>query len=199
VIVVLPLVAVPVTGMSVALAVPVLLVALAVPVMPLVAVMLLVALVLLGRMAGTAVIVIVALARRLFSDSGLRSRRDAATGRALVRRNPRESCGRPWARQGRRPGCVRGRRLAGPGRGRVPRAARGAGGAGCHDRRDLAGSSRGSGDGGLLAGEIQEPRRGQYEANGGQYGEHAGSGCGYARKTAPHKVSHRRASACLES
>jgi hypothetical protein len=191
--VVLLLVAVPVAGVPVALAVPVLLVALAV------AVMLLLALVLLGRMAGTAVIVIVALARRLFSDSGLRSRGDAATGRALIRRNPREGRGDPRARRGGPSGCACRRRLARPGRRRLPRAARGAGRAGCDDRRDLAGSGRGSRDCGLVAGEIQESRRSQYEADGGQYGEYAGHGCGYARKTAPHKVSHRRASACLES
>ena len=157
------------------LAVSVVLVALAV------ALMSVVRLVVLRRMA-RAIVVVVAIGR--FSDPGLRGRGDPAAATTLGGSDPRE--GR-WSRRtcrGSRRGPAGRRRLAGACRGRLPRGARRRGG---DHGRDIAGSGRRSGDCGLVAGQIEKPRRSQDEADGRQYGEHAGQWCGYARKTTPHK------------
>jgi hypothetical protein len=163
------------------LAVSVVLVALAV------AVMSVVRLVVLRRMARAAGVV-VAIGR--FSDPGLRGRGDPAAARTLGGSDPREGRGSRRACRGSRRGPAGWRRLARACRGRLPRGARWRRRprrSGSDDRRDVAGSGRWSGDCGLVAGQIEKPRRGQDEADGCQYGEHAGQWCGYARKTTPHK------------
>ena len=174
--VVLP-VTVLIAGMPDALAVPVMLVALAVTV-------LVVRLVVLRRMARAAVVV----ATGRLSDPRLWGRGDPAAARTLARSDSGESHGSCRACRGSRRGPAGRRRLTRAGRWRLP----GGGALWCRrsggdDRRDIAGSGRRSGDGGLVAGQVEKPRRGQNEANGGQYGEYAGQWCGYARKTTPHK------------
>jgi hypothetical protein len=140
-------------------------------------------LVVLRGMARAAAVVV---ATGRLSDSRLWSGGDPATARTRVRSDSGES-------RGSRRACRRSRRD--PGSGRLTRAggwrlpgggARRRRGSGGDDRRDIAGSGRWSGDGGLVAGHVEKPRCGQNEANGSQYGEHAGQWCGYARKTAPH-------------
>jgi hypothetical protein len=166
-----------VAGMTDTLAVSVVLVALAV------AVMSVVRLVVLRRMA-RAIFVVVAIGR--FSDPGLRGRGDPAANRTLGGSDPREGRGSRRARRG----PAGRRRHARACRGRLPRGARWRRRprrSGSDDRRDVAGSGRWSGDCGLVAGQIEKPRRGQDEADGCQYGEHAGQWCGYARKATPHK------------
>jgi hypothetical protein len=135
---------------------------------------------------------------RLLADSRLWGRGDPAAARALRggKRRARGGNGRSgWSE----PARTVSRRWA-PGReswGRVIGAARRLRRLGW--RRDGGADLACSGGRGrnrrLLAGHVEKSRRCQNEANRSQYGEQADYGCGYARKTTPHKVSHRRASA----
>lgn len=176
--------AVVVAGVPGALSVPVVLVALPVPVMLLVGLVL--------RRAAVPVVILIG----TLADSGRGSRGDPAAARSLRGRDPR--AGR---RSGGGRGCAgaaRGRSLAGADRrnraGRFGRLERRR-----DDGGDLAGSGRRRGNRDLGTGGIEEVWRSQNEADRGQYGEQADYGCGYARKTTPHNLSHRRVSAYLES
>jgi hypothetical protein len=177
--------AVVVAGVPHALSVAVVLVALSVPVMLVVG---------LGLRRAAVVVVLTG----TLADAGLGSGGDTAAARALGGRDSRAGQGSGRRRSA---GSARGRRLTRAHRwnaaGRAGRLvplewARNNGG-------DLTGSRRGRGDRSLLTGRIEKARRSQYEADRGQYGEQADDRCGYARKTTPHDLSHRRTSACLES
>ena len=173
-------VAVLVARVPVAVPVAVVLVALAV------AVMLMVRLVLrLVAMAIVVVAVIVTLGP--LADARLRSRGDASAAGALAWGDSRAGPGR-GGRSGAGP---TGRRLARAERRRPARRPRRGGR--LERRRDgragVSGPGRRSGDRRLITGRLEEARRGQNEANRSQYGEQADHGCGYARKTTPHKLS----------
>jgi hypothetical protein len=176
-----------VAGVPDTLAVSVMLVAVAV------AVVLVVALVLVLRAAMAVVIVsvvVVILAGRLglLADAGLGRRGDAAAAWTGGGRDSRATRGS----DGRRRSCAGVARRWGLTRAEGGCRAAGAWRLGGRQRRrddggDLTRSGRRSRDRGLVTGQIEKPWRGQNEPNRRQYGEQADHGCGYARKTTPHK------------
>jgi hypothetical protein len=178
--------AVAVAGVPVPLTVAVVFVALPVPVVRMVA---------LGALPFVAGSVVVAARRAvgigLLADSGLRGRGDASAARAFRGRDPWADCGARWRGGARGTGCAGGRCCS-------DRAGRGGGRVGLGTRRlrcaergrdggaGFAGSGGRSGNGSLLARQVEKPWRCQNEADRSQHGEQADCGCGYARKTTPH-------------
>ena len=181
---VVPVVVMTVARVTYTLSVAVVVVALAVAVM----------LVVRFVLRGVAVAVVPVLPVTVVAGAGVWGCGDPPAARALGGSDSGAGCrsrGR-WSRAG-----TRRRRLR---RSHRSRRASAAGRPGARERRrdnrsDLAGSGRWRRDRGLLVGPVEKARRGQNEADRGQYGEQADHGCGYARKTTPHNWFHRRASA----
>ena len=184
-------VALVVAGVPDTLAISVMLVAVAVAVMLVVLMLVVLMLVVRASMAAVIVfVVVVILAGRLglLADAGLGRRGDAAAARPGGGRYSRATGGS----EGRRRSCAGVAR-----RWSLTRAEGGCRAAGAwplgglqrrrDDGGDLTRSGRRSRDRGLVTGQIEKPWRGQNEADRRQYGEQADHGCGYTRKTTPHK------------
>jgi hypothetical protein len=126
---------------------------------------------------------------RLLADSGLGSGRDPASGRRPGRPEASRGGGR-WGRGGRDGSGRARRRRDGAGASRLSASARCGPGRRerrCDDGGHLAPAGR-RGWNCLLAWRlVEEMWSGQYEGNRDPNGEHAENGCGYARKTAPHR------------